>query len=137
MDICFVGQVHQIVDQQAIVAGDGIISTLEGPSIRGAWPQIGDFLQVGRRVTHPYPDKPVTFMDNKCFRTNPLVYRIGLQRHFFGDTVRADFQAMIFAAERIAFLDPHREGQHAVWAGIAHGDDFAIQFAPQNNRYAQ
>ena len=60
MHIGFVGQVHEIVDQETIVALDAVIAAIERPFRMAAGPEVRDLVRIRqRRFSDPDPDEAV------------------------------------------------------------------------------
>ena len=136
MDVGLVGQVHQVVDHQAIVAVDAIIAAVEGPARIGAWPEVRD--QAGR----PCPPRRSRSRriggarrPDRSARTDRATGSL-LHRHLDAAAVAVDQQAVVAATNIVAFLDPHRQRQQPVGTGVAHGDDRAVEAAVEHHRLA-
>ena len=108
MDVSFVRQVHQVVDAEAVVAANPIVATVERPGGIGTGPEIGDQGGVGLfSLTDPYPGEAVAFDNRIGLHAGRAGDRVVLKRHLDTAAFAVDQQAVVAAANVVAFLDPH------------------------------
>ena len=132
----FVGQVHQIIDHQPVVA-----SRVNGLAIAGPFGIVVPVhvryqRRIGqRRIAHPEPDE-----------TMSLHHRIGshagrwidglLRRHVGAAALRIVFQPVIAADQRVAVEPSFRQRHQSVPAGIFQCADLSIGLAEQHDMLA-
>jgi len=112
-------QVHQVVDDQSVVAMEVEVVAIERPAGVRARPEVRDPIRVGQRgVPDPDPHEPMPFDDGIRLGTNALVRPLAANGHLYGSALAVDEEAVIATAHVIAFLDPHGQRQQAVRARV-------------------
>ena len=131
MHVSLVRQVHQVVDNQAVVA----LERIEGPALPHPFGpvvpvEIRDLRRVRERgIARPDPHQPV-----------PLRHRIGthasrrvdglLCRHVGAAAGRVEHQPVISARDFVAVEPPHRQRQQPVPAGVLERRDLSVRVSP-------
>ena len=131
-----VGEVHQIVDHEAIIAFHMNGLAVAGPGGIVVPVHVGHQRRVGqRRIAHPEPDEAM-----------PLDHGIGahagrgvdgfLRGHEGAAALRIVFQAVIAADDRVAVEPPLGQRHQPVPAGILQRADLAIGLAVHHDMLA-
>lgn len=113
-----VGEVHEVVEDQSVVAVEDDALAVPGP-LRIVVPvQVGDEIGVGRRgVAEPDPDEPVPLHDGVRSDRGGRVEGL-LGRHPGAAAVRSVGEAVIAADDVVTVQLAHRQRHETVPAGI-------------------
>ena len=134
MHVRFVREVHQVVDQQAIVAANVVEPARERPV--GIVNPVGsvDFFGVRtRRISRPHPDEAVALDDRIAWNRRKALHT--LPRHCHGLAVAAHLQAVV-AAYELAFAHPsQRQRCAAVGAEVLERSDPPFGAAKEHHRF--
>src|SRR3569833_191274 len=108
VSVGFVGQVHQVIDHQSLVALDREVAAIEGPIRARAGPEVGNQSLVSLvGSADPYPHEAVPLGDRIGAGADAFVSPRGGDGHFDRLTLTVEYQPMVAAADVIAFLDAH------------------------------
>jgi hypothetical protein len=130
-----VGQVHQVVDHQAVLAVDVVQAATVGPfRILGPF-QVVDGGRIGQRlVARPDPDEAVALFDRVAADAGEAAH--ALARHADRLAFAAHFQAVV-AAHQVAVTDKaQRQRRAAVRAEILDRGDLAFLAAIKHDFFA-
>ncbi|MNY15872.1 hypothetical protein D3C86_1491090 [compost metagenome] len=120
MHVGFVGEVHQVIDHQPIVAIDVEQPAAVGPLLADRPFQMMDQRRVSLvLLPGPDPDETVTLFNRVGLVARKTPY--ALPRHFDGLAIATHDQAVV-ATDQVAVLDiAQRKGGATVWAKILDG----------------
>ena len=126
VDECFVRQVHQVVDDQAIIAGRVDRATIARPIGIMIPMQVGHQRGIGqRRIPRPDPDEAMTLNGGEGAHGGGWVYRF-LRGHERASPARVIADAVILALHLVAAQHAHRKRQKAMPAGVLQRDGVAV-----------
>ena len=134
MHMRFMRQVHQIVDNEAIIARDLICPAVRAPSFGLGHPQIGQQVEIStRRITNPDPHKIIPLHDGISGDTHGRILR-GRARHLQTLSGTIEQKAVIAAAQCVSFDHAHGEREQAMRTHIFERDDASILAPVQHHR---
>ena len=134
MDVSLVGEVHQVVDHQPVVALERVESpALALPLLPVVPMEIGHGGGIGEgRIARPDPDQPMPLDDRIAPHRGRGVDRL-LRRHMGAAPGGIEHQPMIAAHDLVADQPAHRERQQPMPAGVLERGDGAVGAAVEND----
>ena len=136
VDEGLVGQVHEVVDHQPVVAFHGDQLAVAGPGGIVVPVHVGDLRRVGeRRVAGPHPDQAVALDHRKGAHRGGRIDRL-LRRHEGAAAARIVGQAVIAADDLVAVEPAFRQRQQAMPAGVGERRDAAVESAVEHELLA-